>query len=187
MAIRVYIDQGHNPMSPNTGAEGNGLAEQDITYAVGQELYRRLSADPNYVARLSRPTPTTQLGTSNAGSLRERVQGAENFGADLFLSLHTNASSDSSANGTEALVYTVNSTAGEIAEDILEEVVDITGLRDRGVIARPGLYVLRRTTMPAVLLEMGFITNPGDAAMMRDNPGLFAEGIYRGLNEYYDF
>ena len=187
MAIRVYIDQGHNPVSPNTGAEGNGLREQDITYAVGQELYRRLSADPNYVARLSRPTPTTQLGTSNAGSLRERVRGAENFGADLFLSLHTNASDNPSANGTEALVYTLNSRAGKIAEDVLEGVVSLTGLRDRGVIARPGLYVLRRTSMPAVLLELGFITNPGDAALMRDNPGLFAEGIYRGLNDYYDF
>ena len=187
MAIRVYIDQGHNPMSPNTGAEGNGLTEQDITYAVGQELYRRLSRDPNYVAVLSRPTPTTQLGTSNAGSLQARVRGAENFGADLFLSLHTNAAENPSANGTEALVYTVNSTAGDIAEDILSGVTTLTGLRSRGVIARPGLYVLRRTSMPAVLLELGFITNPQDAAAMRDNPGLFAEGIYRGLNRYYGF
>ena len=187
MAIRVYIDQGHNPKSPNTGAEGNGLKEQDITYAVGQELYRRLSADPNYVTVLSRPTPDTQLGVSNGDSLRQRVIGAENFGADLFLSLHTNAAADPSANGTEALVYAVNSRSGEIAEDILEEVVSLTGLRDRGVIARPGLYVLRRTSMPAVLLELGFITNPRDAAMMRDNPALFAQGIYRGLNEYYGF
>lgn len=185
MAIRVYIDQGHNPSSPNTGAEGNGLREQDITYEVGQRLYLRLSADPNYVARLSRPTPTTQLGTSNAGSLRARVAGAEAFGADLFLSIHTNAAADPSANGTEALVYAVNSPAGRLAEDIVGQVSTVTGLRNRGVIARPGLYVLRRTSMPAVLVELGFITNPGDAAAMRDNPGLFAEGIYRGMNAYY--
>ena len=50
--------------------------------------------------------------------------------------------------------------------------------------ARPGLYVLRKTQMPATLVELGFITNPRDAALMRDEPGLFAEGIYRGIKEY---
>jgi N-acetylmuramoyl-L-alanine amidase len=187
MAIRVYIDQGHNPEAPNTGAEGNGLREQDISYEVGQLLYEKMATNPNYVVTLSRPTPTTQLGTSNAGSLQARVQGAIAFGADLFLSIHTNASTDSSANGTEALVYAVNSSAGRIAEDIVRQVTTLTGLRNRGVIARPGLYVLRKTPMPAVLVELGFISNPSDAAMMRDNPKLFAEGIYRGLNEYYGF
>ena len=59
-----------------------------------------------------------------------------------------------------------------------------TGLRNRGMKVRPGLYVLRRTRMPAVLLEMGFITNPGDAALMDQNPGLFARGIYNGILTY---
>ncbi len=187
MAIRVYIDQGHNPQSPNTGAEGNGLKEQDITYEVGQLLYLRLSADPNYVAQLSRPSPTTQLGSSNSGSLVARVQGAERFGADVFISIHTNASDDPTANGTETLVYAINSPAGRLATDIVNGVSNATGLRNRGVVARPGLYVLRRTSMPAVLVELGFITNPQDAAVMRDNPGLFADGIYRGLNRFYGF
>ena len=60
----------------------------------------------------------------------------------------------------------------------------ITGLRNRGMAVRTGLYVLRKTAMPAILLELGFITNPGDAFLMRDNPGLFAEGIYRGIVDY---
>lgn len=46
MAIRIFIDQGHNPSGPNTGAEGNGLIEQDITYTVGLYLAELLSADP---------------------------------------------------------------------------------------------------------------------------------------------
>ncbi len=107
MAIRVYIDQGHNPMSPNTGAEGNGLREQDITYEVGRLLYERMRRDPNYVVELSRPTPETQLGASNAGSLRARVAGAEAFGADLFLSIHTNAAENAAANGSEADITVV--------------------------------------------------------------------------------
>ncbi len=187
MAIRIYIDQGHNPEGPNTGAVGNGLREQDITYRVGQELYRRLEADPNYVAELSRPTPETALGISNSGSLRARVEGAERFGADLFLSIHTNAATNPQANGVEALVYRLGTPVAELAEDIIDEISDLTGVREREVLARPGLYVLRETSMPAVLVELGFISNPSDAAIMRDNPGLFAEAIYRALNEYYGF
>lgn len=184
MAIKIYIDQGHNPRSPNTGAEGNGLREQDITYEVGTILAQLLRQNGNFDVRLSRPTPTTQLGTSNSSSLRARVDDANSWGADYFISIHTNASSQSSANGTEVLVYSQPSTSAELAEDILEEITEITGLQSRGVKSRPGLYVLRKTTMPAVLVELGFITNPQDAARMRDNPNLFAQGIYRGLLDY---
>lgn len=184
MAIKIYIDQGHNPRSPNTGAEGNGLREQDITYEVGTILAQLLRQNGNFEVRLSRPTPTTQLGTSNASSLRVRVNDANSWGADYFVSIHTNASSQSSANGTEVLVYRQPSTSAELAEDILENVTEITGLQSRGVKSRPGLYVLRKTTMPAVLVELGFITNPSDAIRMRDNPNLFAQGIYRGLLDY---
>ena len=49
---------------------------------------------------------------------------------------------------------------------------------------RPGLYVLKNTAMPAVLVELGFITNPGDATIMRDNPELYAQGIYQGIVDY---
>ena len=185
MAIKVYIDQGHNPQAPNSGAEGNGYREQDIVYRIGIELYDLLSRDPYFTPRLSRPTPDTQLGTSNAGSLRARVEQANAFGADLFLSLHTNASINESASGTEALVFRQDSTAYDIAEVLLEELTLVTGLRNRGVVLRPGLYVLRRTRMPAVLLELGFITNENDADLMYNNPRLFAQGIYMGLKKYY--
>ena len=185
MTIRVYIDQGHNPQAPNAGAEGNGYREQDIVYRIGQELFSLLSADPFFVARLSRPTPDTQLGNSNSSSLRTRVEQARAFGADLFLSLHTNASIDESASGSEALVFRRDSVAYDIAGDLLEQLTLVTGLRNRGIVLRPGLYVLRRTSMPAVLVELGFITNPSDAELMYENPRLFAEGLYLGLRQYY--
>ena len=110
---------------------------------------------------------------------------ANTWGADLFLSLHCNASVNESVSGSEALVFERNSTAYRIAEVVLAAMTEATGLRNRGVLIRPGLYVLRRTAMPAVLLELGFITNAGDAALLRDNPGLFARGIYNGLRRYY--
>jgi N-acetylmuramoyl-L-alanine amidase len=185
MAIRVYIDQGHNPVNPNAGAEGNGYREQDIVYRVGRELYSLLIADPNFSARLSRETPETVLGISNADSLRLRVEGARAFDADLFLSLHTNAAVSPSAGGSEALVYSAASPAYRIAEALLQSLTEATGFRNRGVKLRPGLYVLARTPMPAVLLELGFITNPYEATYMYENPRLFARGIYNGLRRYY--
>ncbi len=188
MPIRVYIDQGHNPRDYNTGAEGNGYFEQDITYEVGRLLYEYLDSNPEFTPRLSRPTPDTVLGTSNASSVTARVNQANSWGADIFVSIHTNASINPSANGSEALIYSESSTeAYNLAEDIITNLTEVTGLRNRGIIERPGLYVLRRTAMPAVLVELGFITNPEDAELMANSPNLFALGIYRGILEYYGF
>ncbi len=179
------MDQGHNPQNPNAGAEGQGLREQDLVYEIGVLLAGLLNGNPEFTARLSRNTPTTVVGTSNASSLRLRVNDANLWGADLFVSLHTNASENESATGSEVLVYRLGSTAADIAEVVVRNLSRVTGLPNRGVIARPGLYVLRRTTMPAILVELGFITNPRDASLMENSPNLFAEGVYQGLREYY--
>ncbi len=186
MAIKIYIDQGHNPVNPNAGAEGNGLREQNLVYTIGQELAALLRANGNFEVRLSRPTPETQLGDSTNSSLRIRVQEANSWGADYFISLHTNASTSPDPGGIEALVFADPSRAASLAEDILDETSDLTGLRNRGVVVRSGLYVLRKTNMPAVLVELGFISNPEEAALMRDRPDLFARGIYEGILDYTD-
>ncbi len=186
MAIKIYIDQGHNPEAPNGGAEGNGLREQDITYRVGIALAELLRANGSYEVRLSRPTATTSLGSSNTTSLRARVDDANAWGADYFISIHTNATTDPEVSGTEAFAYARDTAAFRLGKDIIEGITDITGLRDRGMKVRPGLYVLRKTAMPAVLVELGFITNPGDAALMNENPGLFARGIYNGILSFFN-
>jgi N-acetylmuramoyl-L-alanine amidase len=184
MAIKIYIDQGHNPQSPNAGAEGNGLVEQDLTFEIGTRLANLLRSNGNFDVRVSRPTSETILGTTNASSLRIRVDEANAFGADYFISLHTNASNNASASGSEALVFTSPSVASELGSDILLWLNRLTGLRNRGIVNRPGLYVLRKTQMPAVLVEMGFISNPYDASLMNNSPELFAEGIYNGILQY---
>lgn len=185
MSIKVYIDQGHNPRDFNTGAEGQGYFEQDITYDIGVRLYNLLAANPNFIPRLSRPTEDTVLGTNNSSSLTARVREANAWQADVFISLHTNAAENENASGVECLVYRTVGEANDLAEIIARNISNYTGLRNRGVIARPGLYVLRRTSMPAVLVEMGFISNARDADLMVNSPNLFATAIYRALVEYY--
>ncbi len=186
MAIKIYIDQGHNPRGFNTGAEGNGYYEQDLTYEIGRRLNNLLSANPEFETRLSRPEPDTILGTNNSSSLVERVNQANEWDADIFISLHNNAAENPRATGNEALVYGPGATvARNLGENILEQLTLTTGLRNRGIVYRPGLYVLKETEMPAVLVEMGFITNPDDAELLANSPYLFATGIYRGILIYY--
>ncbi len=186
MAVKIYIDQGHNPVNPNAGAEGNGLREQDLVYAIGQELASLLRANGNFDVRLSRPTAQTQIGDSNNTSLRMRVADANQWGADYFISLHTNASASPDAGGVESLVFSSPSRAASLGADIAQGVSSSTGERNRGVKVRSGLYVLRKTSMPAVLVELGFISNPREAALMRDRPELYARGVYDGILEYLD-
>lgn len=183
--FKIYIDQGHNPQNPNAGSEGNGLREQDIVYNIGQELASLLRTNNNFDVRLSRPTPTTQLGNSNTTSLAARVRDANDWGADVFLSLHTNAAADPAASGSEVLVFRQPSAAATLGRGILGWLSRLTGLRDRGIVTRSGLYVLRKTAMPALIVELGFITSPVDSALMRDDGELFAEAVYNGILEYF--
>ena len=181
--MKIYLDAGHNPTNPNAGAEGNGYREQDLVYEIARQTAVILRQNGLEV-RLSRPTPQTQLGTSNASSLAARVNDANSWGADYFISLHTNASNITSASGSEAFVYTDASRAYPLAQNILTQLNAATGLPNRGVSVRTNLYVLRRTRMPATLVELGFISNPGDAARMAGQPELFARGVADGVLAY---
>lgn len=185
--IRIFIDQGHNPRNPNAGAEGNGYREQDITYKIGVALAALLNANPEFEAMLSRNSDSEILGTSNAESLRLRVARANAYGADAFISIHLNSSFITSATGSEAYVFSLDTTAAVLADDILLRLTEATGYPNRGVFARPTLYVLRKTQMPATLIEVGYISNPQEARFMNDNPNLYARGIYNGILTYYGF
>ncbi len=187
MAIKIFIDQGHNPSGVNSGAEGNGLREQDITYNVGIYLAEYLNKDPRFDAITSRKTPDEVLGTNNTTSLRARVDMANSWPADYFISIHANASVNPAQNGSEVYVYSENSPAYDMASDILESIVEIVGMRDNQVRINKTLYVLRKTTMPALLVELGYITNYEDAIQLRDNQRLFAYAIYRGILDYFDY
>jgi N-acetylmuramoyl-L-alanine amidase len=188
LPIRIFIDQGHNPTGyHNTGAVGNGLNEEDITYQVGAYLADLLNNDSRFEARLSRPTPTTVLGTSNASSLAERVQMANSWPADYFISIHGNANPNPAINGTEIYLYQLGTQAQWLAQRIMDGITQAVGTKNNGIRLNPGLFVLRRTQMPSLLVEMGYLTNTSDAAKLRDDQYQFAYGMYQGILEYFGF
>lgn len=184
LAIKIFVDQGHNPSGFNAGAEGFGYREQDITYMVGIFLANILSNDPRFEVRVSRPTPETVLGTSNATSLRERVYMANSWPADYFISIHVNSNPNPEINGSEVYVYDLDSLAAELVEQVLLEIVRRTGTKNNGVRVNSALYVLRRTQMPSILVELGYISNYDDVQKLVNDQYQFAYGIYVGLLNY---
>lgn len=188
MAIKIFIDQGHNPPgNPNGGAVGNGVIESDVNYQVGIYLANLLRNDSRFEVRVSRPEPTTVLGTSNASSLRERVRLANEWPADYFISIHVNSNTNPAINGTEVYIFRYNSQPQYLGQRILAGIVETVGTKNNGIFARPSLYVLRRTQMPAVLVELAYLSNPSDAQKLLNNQYQFAYGIFIGIMRYFGF
>ena len=185
--IRIYIDQGHNP-SPyhNSGAEGNGLYEQDLTFSIGCLLADMLREDGRFEVCLSRPEESTVLGTDISSSLSARVSGAKAFGADYFISLHINSYTADTVNGLEVFVSGGDGESYAFGSSMLQGMIDSTKLKSRGMKFSSELYVLKNSDMPAALLEMGFISNSDDAELLSQEPELFAKGIYDGIVEHFE-
>lgn len=187
MAIKIFIDQGHNPQGVNAGAEGFGLFEQDITYNVGIELAKLLAADSRFEVRTSRTSPDQVLGTTNSESLASRVNAANSWPANYFISIHVNANTNPDVNGTEVYVYQEYTQSYYFAENILSAIVNDLGTKNNGVRVRPSLYVLRKTNMPAILVELAYITNASDVEKLRNDQYQFAQAIYSGILSYFGF
>lgn len=170
---KIIIDAGHGGEEP--GAVFRGRREKDDTLrlalAVG-EILSRNGLDVVY----TRVTDVYQTPM-------EKAQIANRSNADYFLSIHRNAMPvPGSASGAQTLVYENDGVPGLMAENI-NRAMTKAGFADLGVIERPGILVLRRTQMPAVLVEAGFLDNPADNQLFDRNFDAIAQAIADGVLE----
>lgn len=153
----ICIDPGHG--GQDGGAKGpTGAREKDINLLAGHELKQDLLAAKQHIV-------LTRL-TDIYVSLSARADIANWAGAGYFVSLHCNSAKDPSAKGIEVYHYPKASPkAKELAADVQKRLVATTGLADRGV-KSANFAVLRLTSMPAILVEMAFISNPEEEALL---------------------
>lgn len=183
---KIYIDAGHNHSGADTGATGNGLLEQNITVQVAKKLEKILNQH-NVETKCSRNSTTESIGHTLNESLTCRYNGANNWGADFFVSLHCDAVNSASAQGSHICIYGKGGEAEKMAKAINPYLLELglTG-RSEAIQVRTDLTVLKKTNMPAILIEMGFITNKRDSDIQRDNQDGLADAIAHGLCDYLD-
>lgn len=170
----VVIDAGHGGSDP--GAQSvNSRWEKEVNLNIALKVKALLDKESQIDIQMTRTGDTYP-------SLQDRVDFAEKADADLFISIHAN-SATASASGTET--YYTRSDSKKLAETIHKYLVKGTGLKDRGV-KTASYFVTRETTMPAILLETGFLTNAADAAVLysASKQQAIAEQIVIGIKEY---
>ncbi len=169
---KVHLDYGHGGKDP--GAVNNNLLEKDITLAIGTQVQNILKGDV---------AVSTSRTSDKFISLGDRTKIANAEKADIFVSIHINGHSNTAANGLETFSYPGSSVGAILSKDI-HEAVWKTGLfkANRGL-KTANFQVLRQTTMPAALIELGFISNKRDADMLRDktNQLILAEALAKGI------
>ena len=181
---KIYIDAGHNHTGEDTGAEGNGLLEQDITVQVAKKVSSLLNG-LDIQTKCSRLNEKDSIGYSLKESLTLRYSEANEGGADLFVSLHCDSSPNKTAKGAHICIYGRKGEAEKMAEAIMPYLLSL-GLDGRSELikVRTDLAVLRETDMPAILVEMGFISNERDSNIQKNNQDGLAEAIVRGMCDY---
>ncbi|MCL2169610.1 MAG: N-acetylmuramoyl-L-alanine amidase [Defluviitaleaceae bacterium] len=170
-ASTVVIDPGHG--GHDSGAVAFGRRESDDVLRLSLAVRNILQAEGLRVIM----TRATDVFVS----LNERSDISNRNNADLFVSIHRNASSSTAANGVENFVFTTapgNTVRSAFA--VLDEVVDVGVQNNRGVL-RSNFAVLRNTQAPSMLLEMGFITNVRDNQLFDQNFNAYAAAIARGI------
>lgn len=171
MAYSIMLDAGHGGSDP--GAVYNGRLEKDdalaLTLAVG-EILQNNGIDVLY-------TRTEDVYESPY----QKAMEANRADVDFFISIHRNSfPTDNAVSGVESLVYNKRGIKYEMAEEINEQLETI-GFRNLGVQARPNLVVLRRTKMPAVLVEVGFLNSDTDNQLFDQNFQAIAHAIADGI------
>lgn len=161
----IVLDAGHGGSDP--GASGNGLIEKNLTLSMLNKARALFDSDGTIKCYATRTTDTYP-------SFNDRTDLGNDVG-DAFISIHINAAANTSAAGTETYSLYANDqgnglTSYGLASEILKNLLSQLGTKDRKVKSENWI-VLRQSKIPASLIEIGFITNSGDAAIMGSDAG----------------
>ncbi|CCB93349.1 hypothetical protein SALIVB_1060 [Streptococcus salivarius CCHSS3] len=190
----IYLDAGHGGYDP--GASYFGISEKSLTLAIQSRVKAKLEAEGYQVV-------TTRTSDTYV-DLTDRSRAANASESDIFVSIHINASGSSAAQGIETYYYQpyaeypsrINATyhanptrlsmSDTLANAIQSSLINATGAQNQGV-KRQTFAVLRETTAPAVLLELGFLSNPQEAARLNTSAyqETLANAIVAGIKRYY--
>lgn len=172
----VVLDAGHGGTDSGAVSKDKKKLEKDFTYTVVNKMKAILEKDPRVQVHLSRPDDVKI-------ELRDRVAFAEKVKADVFVSVHVNSFTKDTATGSETYYYRDNSK--ELANIMQKHLVAGTGLANRGVKTAP-FVVIKETTMPAVLVETGYISNPNDLEVLYNdkNQDRIAAELVLGIKEF---
>ena len=191
----IYLDAGHGGYDP--GASYFGISEKSLTLAIQSRVKAKLEAEGYQVV-------TTRTSDTYV-DLTDRSRSANASESDIFVSIHINASGSSAAQGIETYYYqpfaeypsrinaayhanpTRLSMSDTLANAIQSSLINATGAQNQGV-KRRTFAVLRETTAPAVLLELGFLSNPQEAARLNTSAyqETLANAIVAGIKSYYE-
>lgn len=173
--MKVVIDIGH---ANGTGSRGNSLEEHAVSTVVGKYLTRELEKLGHDSITIDFPRESNDhdlsLTVKEANSLADEW--------DIVVSLHCDCSNNQQAHGGH--VCYISSTGKRIAERIAAHLCALAPGRAERVVKRKGLYLLKRTKDPAVLVEMAFISNPDDAVLLSQHPDMFALAIAKGIDDF---
>ncbi len=173
----IALDAGHGGSDP--GAVYNGRNEKDdnlrLALAVG-DILKNKGVDVVY-------TRTDDIYETPF----KKATDANDAGADYFVSFHRNSGENpNTASGAQTLIYSNGGEKEKIARNIQDNLVE-QGFKDLGIVERPNLVVLKRTRMPAVLIETGFINNDKDNAKFDDDFDAIANAIAAGILTTIDY
>lgn len=180
--MKVCLDAGHgmNTAGKRTPPypDGTQIREAEQNYAV-MELVKKYLEYNGVEVVVTNPDKNKDM------PLDQRVKKANESNADLFVSIHKNASSGSwqtGAKGIETYVYKKGGEAEQYANKVQGELINDTGMKDRGV-KEGNFYVLKKTKMPAILVELGFMDYKPEADQMRDKEWhkKYAKAIVKGI------
>ena len=178
--MKICIDPGHSgKIEP--GACAAGVTEAAINLEVAKIAGRMLEKFGHQVL-------LTRTGEVDNDWMTWRCEAAWAFGADIFVSIHCNACADKTVTGTEAFYFPGSETGHALARCIQSELVAFCHTVDRHVKTNDEWTVLLETAMPAVLVELAFLTNEAERARLSSDMGKrqFAEGLVRGINRFAD-